>query len=78
MIIFIASFLFSYALIPQVYVGFKKKKGYINLQTSIINSIGMYAVAVCFFTLNLLFSAILAITTATLWGVLAFQKIIYK
>jgi len=78
MIIFITNLFFSYALVPQVYLGFKKKKGYIHLQTSLINSAGMYLVSFCFFTLRLYFSTVLGLATATLWAVLAIQKFVYK
>ena len=77
-IIFIASLLFSYALVPQVYQGFKKRKGDIHLQTALINSIGMYIVAICFIRLALNFSGILGISTATLWAILAYQRMKYK
>ncbi len=69
---------FSYALIPQIYQGFKKKKGYINLQTSAITAIGMYVLTFTYFTLELYFSTIMVFITGTLWGVLFIQKILYK
>lgn len=69
---------FSYALIPQVYQGFKNKKGYISLQTSGITAIGMYILAIVYYTLGLIFSATISIITATIWTTLFVQKIIYK
>lgn len=74
----IAIILFSYALIPQVYEGFKKKKGLVNLQTSSITAAGMYAVSIVYFTLNLYFSTIIGIINAVLWTLLFIQKLIYK
>ncbi len=70
--------LFSYALIPQIYQGFKRKKGFINLQTSLITFIGMYILAFTYFKLDLIFSTIMATIAGTLWLVLFIQKITYK
>ena len=69
---------FAYALIPQIYQGFKQKKGFINLQTSGITSIGMYVITFVYFTLSLYFSTIIGFITGTLWAILFFQKLIYK
>ena len=76
-VIFTIMILFSYALVPQVYLGFKKKKGFVNLQTSLITFIGMYILSFIYFTLNLYFSAIIGIVTGTLWFILFLQRIIY-
>ena len=70
--------IFAYALIPQVYQGFKEKKGFINLQTGLLTALGMYTLAFVFFTLNLIFSTIMVIFVGTLWLSLLIQKIIYK
>jgi hypothetical protein len=43
----IVNIIFGYALIPQVYQGFKDKKGYINLQTGLLNTVG-YGLRVLF------------------------------
>ena len=64
----------AYALIPQVYRGFKDKKGYITIQTGLITTTGMYAIAITYFTLNLFFSTIIAIIVGTLWLILLIQK----
>jgi len=69
---------FAYALIPQVYQGFKEKKGFINFQTGLLTAIGMYTLAFVFFTLDLMFSTIISIFIGTLWLSLLAQKIIYK
>ena len=69
---------FSYALIPQIYKGFKEKKGTIHLQTSIITPIGLYILSVIYITLNLFFSAIMMFINAILWTTLLIQKIKYK
>lgn len=69
---------FSYALIPQILKGFKKKKGSINLQTSGITATGMLLLALIYTTLGLKFSAILAQITGILWTTLLIQRIIYN
>jgi len=78
LVIAIVSILFAYALIPQVIKGFREKKKHIAVQTGLINAAGMYAVAVAYASLGLIFSTIFGIITATLWLVLFIQSIIYK
>lgn len=67
-----------YSLSHQIYLGYKNKKGYLSLITTIITSIGLYAMSIAFFTLTLYFSALAVFTTATLWLTLFIQKIIYE
>lgn len=70
--------LISYALVPQVIHGFKKKKKTIKLQTSIITTLSLYVMALTFFTLKLYFSAAVDLIAGTLWLLLLIQGIIYK
>jgi hypothetical protein len=77
-LITICSILFGYSLIPQIYHGFKHKKGSITLQTSTLTVIGLLALAFAFFTLGLYFSALGNLVMASLWGVLLFQKLKYQ
>jgi uncharacterized protein with PQ loop repeat len=76
-IIMICTILFSYALIPQVLEGFRKKKGLINLQTAAITAPCLYILAFCFFTLQLYFSMAANILAGTLWSILLFQRLRY-
>jgi len=76
-VIAIANLMFTFSLFSQVYHGFKKKKGFIILRTSGLTSIGLYAIAIAFFTLSLYFSTIIASINATLWVTLFVQRIIY-
>jgi len=78
LVITISVILFSYALLPQIYQGFKNKKGHINLQTSAITMLGMYAIAITYLTLNLVFSSVMCFITGTMWLILLTQKVIYK
>jgi len=76
--IMIVNLLFAYALIPQVLQGIRNKKAYINFQTALLNTLGMYAMAIAFFSLGLLFSGIIGTFNATMWLLLFIQRIIYK
>lgn len=78
LVITIANILFSYALIPQVYHGFKNKRTSITYQASFITFIGMFAMATAFFTLGLYFSFYMSLISGTLWLILFIQKLIYK
>ena len=77
-VITIANFLFTYALIPQVWQGFKTKKAAMILQTAILTTIGLYATSLAFFTLNLYFSGAISLINGTLWALLLIQKLIYR
>ena len=78
LVITIANILFSYALIPQVIYGFKDHKPTVLIQTAFLTALGLYAVAIAFLTLNLIFSAVVSLLTGTLWALLLIQSIIYK
>lgn len=76
-VISISSILFVYSLSNQVWYGFKKKKGFLTIQASVLTTIGLYAVAISFFFLNLYFSAVLTLVNATLWLTLFLQRLKY-
>jgi len=78
LVLTIANIIFGYALIPQIYKGFKDKKGYINFQTALLSTIGLYAVTIVYFSLELKFSTIIGGFNATMWLLLLIQTIIYK
>lgn len=77
-VIAFANLLFGYSLAFQVWKGFKDKKGYLALQTSFLTTIGLYALAFSFFTLNLLVSTIVATFNGTMWLILFIQGLLYK
>ena len=77
-VIAIANVLFGYSLVYQVYRGFKEKKGFLTLQASVLTTIGLYALAFSFFTLNLFFSAIVATFNGTMWLLLFVQRLMYE
>ena len=77
-VITIANLLFTYALIPQVYHGFKTKKGAMVFQTALLTTIGLYAATFAFISLKLYFSGIISSINATLWLILLMQRSVYK
>jgi len=76
--IFIINLVFAYALVPQVWKGFKEKKPHIAFQTGILNTFLVYAMAIIFFTLGLYLSVGISLFNGTLWLILFIQSIIYK
>lgn len=69
--------IFVYSVIPQIYVGFKKRKGFITLPTSILATIAVIIQTIALFTLNLYFSAIVSVVLLIGWILLLIQRIIY-
>lgn len=76
-VIMAANVVFSLSLLPQVVRGFQEKRGHITLATSIPTTIGLFLVAVSFFTLSLYFSAVTSFITGMMWLILLMQKIGY-
>ncbi len=77
-VIMAANIVFSVALIPQVFHGFKKKKGFIKVTASLPTFIGLYAMSFSLFTLSLFFSAVFSAVTGTLWLMMFIQRLIYQ
>lgn len=73
-----ANIVFAYSLFYQVLHGFRSKRGAVTLTTSGLTSLGLYAMAVSFFTLELYFSTLFASVNGTLWLALFVQGIIYS
>jgi uncharacterized protein with PQ loop repeat len=78
LVITIAVFLMSYALVPQVIKGFKTKKSLISIQTAAITAIALYSISLVYLTLDLYFSSAMNFLTGTLWTVLLIQSLVYK
>jgi len=74
----IANLIFSYALIVQVYTGFKIRKGLMNIQTALSTTMALYAITIVYFSLGLYFSTIIGAINGTLWLILFIQKLKYK
>jgi hypothetical protein len=76
-VIAIANILFTLSIANQVYHGFRRKKGFLLLKTSGLFSLGLYAIAISFFSLSLFYSGIVITINASLWLTLFIQRIIY-
>ncbi|MBP9694887.1 MAG: hypothetical protein KBD73_00525 [Candidatus Magasanikbacteria bacterium] len=66
------------SLIPQVLHGFKTKTGPVQFGTSIPTTLGLFVMAGTFFSLSLKMSAAVSLVTASLWGLLILQRILYE
>jgi hypothetical protein len=77
-VIAIANILFGYSLIWQVYYGFKKKKALLSKQSSFLTTLGLYALAITYFSLNLYLSTLIGVFNGTMWLLLFIQGLIYE
>ena len=78
MLMMVVNIIFSVALVPQVYHGFKEKKGFITLATSAPTFIGLFATAFALYTLSLFFAASASAVAGILWLILSIQRIVYE
>lgn len=77
-VISVVNIVLSASLLPEVYLGFKEKKGFMTLRTSIPTTLGLYTLSLVYYSLNLYFSLLTSLLTATLWLFLLIQRILYK
>ena len=77
-VISIVNIVFMIALVPQVYNGFKLKKGTVLIATSLPTLIGLYVVSVVYYTLQLYYSSIITVLGGILWTILFIQRLKYK
>ncbi len=77
-VVTIVSLVFAYAMIPQIIYGFKKKKGVITYQFSLLNMLSMVALIIAYYTLGLIFATIISFFILIGWTTLFIQKIVYK
>ncbi|PIR76715.1 MAG: hypothetical protein COU32_00510 [Candidatus Magasanikbacteria bacterium CG10_big_fil_rev_8_21_14_0_10_42_10] len=70
----IVSIVLSLAMLPQVYHGYKQKRGHMHHATSIPTIVGLYVLCFVYFSLGLVFSTIVTFLTGTLWIVLFLQR----
>ncbi|MBS3136596.1 hypothetical protein J4401_06615 [Candidatus Woesearchaeota archaeon] len=73
-----AQLIFAVSVIPQIVYGFKEKKGFIRLATSIPMFIAICALTFSLFTLSLVFSAMTTTLTGMLWLILIVQRLTYE
>lgn len=62
------------SIIPQIVLGFKKKKGYITYATSINSTLCLLAVGVSMFTLSLYVTSLVAFLNAFAWSLFIVQR----
>ncbi len=77
-VVAVANVLFGYSLIYQVYRGFKEKKGTLTIPTSLLTTIGMFAMTIVYLSLNLYISTIIGLFNGTMWLLLLIQGIKYR
>jgi hypothetical protein len=77
-VIAVANVLFGYSLIYQVYVGFRKKKGFLSKQASFFTTLGLYAMSIAYFSMNLYVSTVIGVFNGTMWLILLIQGLIYE
>jgi hypothetical protein len=73
----VASLVFSLSLLPQLWAGFREKKGPIKPQTSVPTFAGLFVVSYAYFTLSLIFSAAVCFLTGCIWLALFAQWMMY-
>ena len=69
--------IFAVSLVPQIWHGFKEKKGVMKHATSVPTFVCLFIVAYCLYTLSLFYSAITAAITGVFWFVLFVQRVMY-
>ena len=77
-VLMIANLIFFVSLLAQVRYGHRKKKGLIKLTTSIPTALGIYAICIVYYSLELYLSLVMSILTAGLWTLISYQRILYK
>ena len=77
-VISVVSIVFAYAMLPQIIYGFKKRKGVITYQFSVLNMICMIALIIAYYSLGLIFTTVISVGIFVGWALLFIQKIVYK
>lgn len=76
-VISLANVLFLYSLFKQSYHGFKKKRGFITLQTSSLTTVGLIGMSIAMFSMKLYISGFVLALSAVMWFVLLIQRVAY-
>ena len=77
-VISIVGVILTIALVPQAYNGFKLKKGFVTIATSLPTFISLYIMAIMYYTLQLYYSAFVTVISGILWTILFIQRMMYK
>ncbi len=73
----VVGILFGYALLPQVYYGWKNKAKTIAKQTGILTTLGLILLIPAGISLGLVLSPIVTSVTTLLWAILTYQAFKY-
>ncbi|EKD67615.1 MAG: hypothetical protein ACD_48C00309G0001 [uncultured bacterium] len=73
----IVSIVLSLAMLPQIYHGYKHKKGHVHHATSIPTVLGLFVLCFVYFSLGLIFSTVVTFLTGMLWFLLFLQRCHY-
>lgn len=73
----IVGLIFVISVIPQIIVGFKKKKGLITFPTALFATLAVLIQSVSLLTLGLYFSGVVSCILFLGWFILFVQRIIY-
>ena len=76
--LFFVSFLFSVALLPQVILGFRKKKKLVSLLTASLTFTGLYFTGIVYITLHLYFAAVMSLIAGSIWLTIFIQGIVFR
>lgn len=66
--------IFTLALIPQIYYGFKEKKGLVSFGASAPTFICLFVLAYTYSSLNLKFATLMTVLTGLAWLTLFLQR----
>lgn len=70
----ITNTIFTIALIPQIFYGFKNKKGLVAYSASIPTFTCLFFLSFIYSTLELYFATFMSATTGVCWFILFFQR----
>ena len=77
-VIMVANLLFVVSLLNQIIYGFKYKSCNITLLTSGLTIMGLFSMAIAFFTLGLYLSTFAGVISVILWLFIFIQRVIYR
>lgn len=77
-VITICNLVFSASLLPQIYLGFKQRQGFINHGTTVPTFSGIFILSLAYFSLDLNLSAIMAFISGIFWFTLFLQRVFFK
>lgn len=74
LVLAVAEFALLVSIIPQLILGFKNERGYITYVTAINAALCLGAIGVAMFTLDLFFTAIVAVLNSIAWALFIVQR----